>query len=76
MPMAFDVAEGGKLMDVCLRGVESTRLRLRGVTVVLGLARMTTTVPHDKAKTGIVMPRRRHPLCGLEAPCRAPAHAP
>ena len=56
MPMAFDVAEGGKLMDVCLRGVESTRLRLRGVTVVLGLARMTTTVPHDKAKTGIVMP--------------------
>ena len=56
MPLAFDVAKGGKLMDVCLHGEEPTRLRLRGVTRVLGVARMTTTVPHDKAKTGIVMP--------------------
>ena len=37
-------------------GEEPTRLRLRGVTILLGVARMTTTVPHDKAKTGIVRP--------------------
>ena len=38
MPLAFGVAEGGKLMDVCLRGEEPTRLRLRGVTILLGVA--------------------------------------
>ena len=35
MPLAFGVAEGGKLMDVCLRGEEPTRLRLRGATMFL-----------------------------------------
>ena len=93
MPLAFGDAEGGKLMDVCLRGEEPTRLRLRGVTILLGVApanrdastalsvtlllglvvRMTKTAPHDTPKTGIVMPQRRHPLRGLEMPCRAPA---
>ena len=37
MPLAFGDAEGGKLMDVCLRGEEPTRLRLRGVTILLGM---------------------------------------
>ena len=38
MPLAFVLAEGGKLMDVCLHGEEPTRLRLRGVTILLGVA--------------------------------------
>ena len=108
-------------MDVCLRGDEPTRLRLRGVTVVLGMVSMplafgiaegqdhaapTTrkqgspggtqpsvtpykrsavrgnspagsaarrvasaeTPSHDTPKTGMVMPWRRHPLRGFDAP--------